>query len=182
MKYSASSPTLPYLFVLSLDSCCIKYFDSSSDYLHVSQTCSQENSHALTRGLTIVVVLKLSAFTLMSHTRSAAVSSSNFQLIINNALDTCRKRTKSDLLTHPLATRLQACDTPAAILTIFREQIHQSRSSAELWLKWLDPTVKVLSPFSTAVGLGAAVGLVCLETCTHPRSAFSYSLGRYLIQ
>jgi hypothetical protein len=41
----------------------------------------------------------------MSHTRSPATLSSNFQLIIDNALDTgtYRKRTKLDLLTHPLA-------------------------------------------------------------------------------
>jgi hypothetical protein len=128
------------------------------------------------------VVLNLSAFTLMSHTQSAAASSSNFQLIITNALDTYRKGTKKDLLTHPLAARLQACDTPAAILTILREQLHgldQSQSSAERWSKWLDPTVNVLFTFSATIGAG--VGLVCLRTCTHPRSAFSYSFGRYVL-
>jgi hypothetical protein len=116
----------------------------------------------------------------MSHTQSAAASSSKFQLIISNALDTYRKRTKNDLLTHPLAVRLQACDTPAAILTILREQIHgldQSGSSSERWSKWLDPTVNVLFAFSSTIGAG--VGLVCFRSCTHPRSAFSYSFGRY---
>jgi hypothetical protein len=101
----------------------------------------------------------------MSHTQSAAASSSNFQLIINNALDTYRKRTKNDLLTHPLAARLQACDTPDAILIILREQIHgldQSQSGAERWSKWLDPTVNVLFTFSATIGAG--VGLVCLRT------------------
>jgi hypothetical protein len=124
----------------------------------------------------------LFAFTFMSHTQSAAASSSNFQLIISNALDTYRKRTKKDLLTHPLAARLQACDTPAAILTILREQIHgldQSQISAERWSKWLDPTVNVLFVFSATIGAGA--GLVCLRICTHPRSAFSYSFGRYFL-
>ena len=132
-----------------------------------------------TIALISAIALKLSAFTLMSH---AAASSSKFQLIINNALDTYRKRTKKDLLTHPLATRLQACDTPAAILTILREQIHgldQSQSGAERWSRWLDPTVNVLFAFSGTIGAG--VGLVRLRTCTHPRSAFSYSFGRYLL-
>jgi hypothetical protein len=87
-----------------------------------------------------------------------------------------------DLLTHPLAARLQACDTPATILTILREQIDgldQFRSSTERWSKWLDPTVNVLFAFSATIGAG--VGLVCLRTCTHPRSAFSYSFGRYFL-
>ena len=125
--------------------------------------------------------LSLSAFTLMSHTQSAAASSSNFQQIFNNALDTYRERTKKDLLTHPLTARLQACDNPAAILIILREQIHgldQSQSSAERWSKWLDPTVNVLFTFSATIGAG--VGLVCLGTGTHPISAFSCSFGRYV--
>ena len=114
----------------------------------------------------------------MSPTQSAAASSSNFQLIMNNALDTYRKRTKKDLLTHPLAARLQACDTPDAILTILREQIHGlDQSSGERWSKWLDPTVNVLFAFSATIGAG--VGLVCPRTCTYPGSAFSYSFGRY---
>jgi hypothetical protein len=116
----------------------------------------------------------------MSNARSAAASSSNFELIISNALDTYRKRTKLDLLVHPLAARFQACDTPAAILTIIREQIHglgQAQRSDERWSKWLDPAVNVLSAPSATIG--AYADLVCLGTCTHPRSAFSHSFGRY---
>ena len=119
-------------------------------------------------------VLKLSAFTFMSHTQSAAMSSSKSHVLFNNALDTFRKRTENDLLTHPLATRLQACDTPAAILAILREQIDgldQSRSGAERWSKWLDPTVNVLFAFSVTIGAGA--GPVGLGNCTHSKSAFS---------
>ena len=115
----------------------------------------------------------LSAFTLMSHTQSAAASSSNFQQIFKNALDTYRKRTKNDLLSHPLAARLQACDTPDAILTIIREQIHgldQSQSDADRWSKWLDPTVNVLFAFSETIGAG--VGLVCPRAGAHPSSSF----------
>ena len=101
----------------------------------------------------------------MSHTQSAAVASANFQLVIVNALDTYRKRTKKDLLTHPLAARLQACDTPAAILNILRDGLDQSQRGAERWSKWLDPTVNVLFAFSGTIGAG--VGLVRLRTCTH---------------
>ncbi len=115
----------------------------------------------------------------MSHTKSAAASSSTFQLLINNALDTYKKRTKMDLLAHPLAVRLQTCDTAAAILTILQEQVQgpgQSLSNDDRWLKWLDPTVNVLFAFSGK--LGAGVGLVCL-TPAHPISALSYLFDRY---
>jgi hypothetical protein len=127
-------------------------------------TYSQGNSHALTRG------------------QSAAAASSKFQVIIDNALDTYRKRTKKDLFTHPLAAQLQTCGTPAAILAILREQMHgldQSRSSAERWSNWLDPTVNVLFAFSATITAG--VSPVCLRTCIRPRSAFSYSFGRYFL-
>ena len=134
---------------------------------------SKENSHAQTTGSIAAVVVKPSVFTLMSQTQFAAPSDAKFQLIINNALDTYRNRTKKDLLTHPLAAPLQACDTSAAILSILREQIHgldQSRSSGERWSKWLDPTVNVLFAFSATIGAG--VGLVCLRACTHPKSVY----------
>ena len=110
--------------------------------------------------------ISLSAFILMSHTQSSAPPSSNFHVIFNNALDTYRKRTKEDLLTHPLAARLQACDTPRAILTILQEEIHDgldpSYRGVKRWSRWLDPTVNVLFAFSVTIGAG--VGLVCLRT------------------
>ncbi|KAF8474426.1 hypothetical protein DFH94DRAFT_129537 [Russula ochroleuca] len=98
----------------------------------------------------------------MSHAQSTASSSSpNFQLIINKALDKYKKRTKRDLLTHPLASQLQSCDSPGAILAILQQQVQgsdQSRNSDERWSRWLDPTVNVLYALSST--LGAGVGLV----------------------
>ncbi|KAF8483006.1 hypothetical protein DFH94DRAFT_647558, partial [Russula ochroleuca] len=99
----------------------------------------------------------------MSHTHPTAASSSsfNFQIIINNALNKYKKRTKSDLLSHPLAVQLQTCDSPNAILVVLQEQLQgldQSRSTDERWTKWLDPTVNVLYAFSSI--LGAGVGLL----------------------
>jgi hypothetical protein len=85
--------------------------------------------------------------------------------MINNALDTYKKRTKNDLLAHPLATRLQTCNTPSAIIALLQEQVQgldQSRSSDERWSKWLDPTVNVLQTFSSILEAGA--GLVCFRT------------------
>ncbi|KAF8494847.1 hypothetical protein F5888DRAFT_606179 [Russula emetica] len=99
----------------------------------------------------------------MSHTQptaSSSSSSSNFQLIINNALDKYKKRTKNDLRTHPLAARLQTCNSPAAIIAILQEQVQgldQSPSSDERWSKWLDPTVNVLQAFSSILEAGASM-------------------------
>jgi hypothetical protein len=109
---------------------------------------------------------KPSAHTPMSLTQSTAASSPKFQLIINNALDTYRKRTKKDILTHPLAAQLQTCGTPAAILAILQEQVQgldQSQRGDERWSKWLDPTVNVLFAFSSTIGAG--VSLVFCRAC-----------------
>ena len=97
----------------------------------------------------------------MSHSQPTAASS-NFQLIINNALKAYEKRTKNDLLAHPLAPQLQACDSPGAILAVLQRQVpglDQSRSDAR-WTKWLDPTVNVLFALSSTLG----DGLVCSRT------------------
>jgi len=99
----------------------------------------------------------------MSHSHSSNASSSNFQLILNNALKAYKKRTKKDLLAHPLATQLQSCNSPTAVLALLQQQVlgsDLSRSGDDRWTKWLDPTVNVL--FALSVTVGEAVGLVCL--------------------
>ena len=100
---------------------------------------------------------------LMSHSRATVSepSSSNFQQVIDNALKAYEKRTKKNLVAHPLASQLQACESPGDILAVLQQQIQgpdQSRSGAgERWTKWLDPTINVLLSFSQTVG---TVGLV----------------------
>jgi hypothetical protein len=101
----------------------------------------------------------------MSHaTAPSSSSSTNFQLIINNALDKYKKRTKKDLIKHPLAAQIQSCDSPSAILAILQQQVQgldKSRSSDERWSRWLDPTVNVIYVLSST--LSAGVSLVCLS-------------------
>jgi hypothetical protein len=92
---------------------------------------------------------------------AAATSSPNFQLIFNNALKAYEKRTKNDLLAHPLAAQLQTCDSPIAVLFVLQQQVqelNQSRSGDERLTNWLGPTVNVLYALSSALGEG--VGLV----------------------
>ena len=109
----------------------------------------------------------------MSHAHTTVSLSSNFQLIINNALVQYKIRTKNDLLAHPLAAQLQSCNSPSAILAILQQQLLvRSRSNDERWSRWLDPTVNVLYGISST--LGAGVGLVCPRTLSYPRSAVSY--------
>ena len=122
---------------------------------------------------------KLLALALMSQIRHTAASSSNFQLLINSALDKYKERTKNDLRAHPLAAQLQSCDSPSAILAVLQEQVQgldQSRSD-EQWTKWLDPTVNVLYVFSSILGSG--VSLVCFRSFACLRSALSYLCGSY---
>ena len=100
---------------------------------------------------------------LMSHshpTDTTATSSSNLQLIFNTALRAYEKRTKKDLLAHPLATELQKCNSPSAILAVLHQQVQgldRSRSSNDPWTKWLDPTVNVLHMLSETLEEGVSL-------------------------
>ena len=109
----------------------------------------------------LTILLSITQFPLMSHTHPTSASS-NFQLIFDNALKSYKKRTKKDLLNHPLADRLQACDSASSILTVFQEQVEEldeAQRSNERLMKWLDPTVNVLHAFSETL---EGVGLVSI--------------------
>ncbi|KAF8486728.1 hypothetical protein F5888DRAFT_164608 [Russula emetica] len=98
----------------------------------------------------------------MSNSRpiTAASSSSNFQVIFNNALKAYQKRTKKDLLAHPLAGELENCNSPTKILAVLHQQVQgldQSLSGNDRWTKWLDPTVNVLYTLSETLGEGISL-------------------------
>jgi hypothetical protein len=100
-------------------------------------------------------------FALMSQTDPTSTSS-NFQLKFDNALKAYKKRTKKDLLTHPLAEKLKACDSASSILAVLQEQVQELNQSQRSNTKWLDPIVNVLLAFSETLGEG--VGSVCFRT------------------
>jgi hypothetical protein len=111
----------------------------------------------------------------MSHTHpngsSSSSSTTNFQLVLNAALEAYETKTKCKLLTHPLAAQLQSCDSPTAILAVLQDLIQQfdhRRRSDERLANWLIPTVNVLYAFSSTLGQG--VGPVS------PNRLFSYNL------
>ena len=127
--------------------------------------------------LSAIVLSPQTEIALMSHSRAttSGSSSSNFQLVINNALKAYEKRTKRDLLAHPLASQLQACNSPGDILTVLQQQIQeidQSRTGDERWTKWLNPMVNVLFTFSATLGSG--VGLVCSWACVYLKLVFLF--------
>ena len=91
---------------------------------------------------------------------SSSSSSSSFQSVLNAALDAYEKKTKNKLLTHPLAARLQSCDSPTAVLSVLQDLIQQfnrRRRSDERLTNWLNPTVNVLYSFSSTLGQGVAL-------------------------
>ena len=98
---------------------------------------------------------------------TAASSAANIQLIFNDALNAYEKRTKNNLLTHPLAVELQNCNSPSAILAVLHKQVQgldQSSSSDDRWTKWVDPTVNILHTLNEILGEG--VSLVSFQTRT----------------
>ena len=106
----------------------------------------------------------------MSQAPSAFTSTSNFQSILNAALKAYEKKTKNDLLAHPLAAQLQACKSPGDILAVLQDKVKEfdeSRSADERLSRWLNPTINVLFAFSATLGQG--VGLVgpIQSTCLH---------------
>ena len=92
---------------------------------------------------------------------SQSHTSSNVRDIVSASIKEYEKKTKKDLLTHPLMAQLQACKTPTDILSVLHTQVQhleKSMCGEEKLAKWLNPTVNVLYAFSSA--LGAGVGLV----------------------
>ncbi|KAH9011776.1 hypothetical protein EDB84DRAFT_1424602 [Lactarius hengduanensis] len=104
----------------------------------------------------------------MSQVPSNAITSSmDFGKIFGAALEAYRKQTKKDIASHPLATQLQSCDSPSAILAILRAQVQafdQSQSADERLTRWLDPTVNVLYAFSATLGEGAGLAFPPAKT------------------
>ena len=102
---------------------------------------------------------------IMSQTSSTTAASSQFQAIFTAALESYQKRTKNDLLKHPLASRFKSCHSTSDILTVLQEQVQQfdkSRSGDDRLTQWLTPTINVLCVFSDVVSGG--VSLVSIDT------------------
>ena len=113
---------------------------------------------------------------------STFTSSPNFASIFDAALESYRRKTKKDLASHPLLPRLQSCDSPDAILSVFREQISAFDKTEDGFTKWVIPTVNVLHGFSSSDMLGQAVGLVSISIYFYGRISALILMIRHLHQ
>ena len=103
----------------------------------------------------------------MSETPASTTSTSNFRTVFVAAVKAYEKKTKTDLLTHPLATELQPCNSSSDVLAVLHDKVNeldQSRNHNERLSSWLNPTINVLYAFSATLGEG--VGLVSLNWST----------------
>ena len=106
---------------------------------------------------------------IMSQTTPTGTSTSNFRTIFVAAIKAYEKKTKTDLLSHPLATQLESCNSSTDILAVLHDRVNEfdeSKRHKEKLSSWLKPTINVLYAFSAT--LGGGVGLVGLNLIESP--------------
>ena len=90
-------------------------------------------------------------------------TTSNFEAIIDAALAKYTRQTGKDLRNHPLALKINQCDSAESILAIFQEQAQEFdefRNGNSKLIKWLQPVVTGLYTLSTNPSLRHGVNLV----------------------
>ena len=90
-------------------------------------------------------------------------SSSSFQGLFNAALQDYENQTKTKLVEHPLAKKLEACDSVDSITAILQQQAQVFggfRGDDGKIMKSLGSSVGVLYTLSNSTILGQAIGLV----------------------
>jgi hypothetical protein len=91
------------------------------------------------------------------------MSSSEYDVVFNNALKPYKKKTGNDLASDPLLHRLETCNSPGSLLALLKDQIpgfDQSGNSDERLTKWVNQVVNVLYNFAATIG--GAVSFVSL--------------------
>jgi hypothetical protein len=86
--------------------------------------------------------------------------SSDFNAILDAALDEYKKKTRGGLLEHPLAAEVKRCDSIGAISAILQGQAKEFqhfKDGDHRLMKWINPTVDVLSTFSDTLGGVASI-------------------------
>src|SRR6266851_4230023 len=92
---------------------------------------------------------------------SIAMSSSNFQSILDAALDNYSNQTGIDLINHPSAEQIQNCQSPDDVLQLLLERESAFKDHRDKYRNLIDslrPVVQVVHAFSSI--LGEAAGLV----------------------
>ena len=91
---------------------------------------------------------------------SMATSPSNFQSILDAALDDYHKHTGIDLTKHPSAAQLQNCHSPDDVVQLLLERETSFKDYREKYRKLIDclrPVVKVVHALSGILGEGAGL-------------------------
>jgi len=89
-----------------------------------------------------------------------ATSSSNFQSILDAALDDYHKHTGIDLIKHPSAVQLQNCHSPDDVIQLLQEREWSFKDYREKYHKSIDslrPVVNVIHALSAILGEGAGL-------------------------
>jgi len=88
--------------------------------------------------------------------------SARFHALFEPALQAYGTQAGVSLTQHPLAIKLQSCDSVEAITGIFRDQAQAFRhlQGSDKIMKSLKTTVSMLSKLSPAASLADAIGLV----------------------
>lgn len=92
--------------------------------------------------------------------------STNFQSVLDAALDSYARQTGVDLTKHPSADKLQNCHSPEDIIQLLSEKetgFKDYRDKYRTLVDHLRPVVQVIHAFSGV--LGEAAGLVSLRNC-----------------
>ncbi|KAH9955432.1 hypothetical protein BC827DRAFT_1237102 [Russula dissimulans] len=91
------------------------------------------------------------------------LANSNFQAILTTALANYTKQTGNDLLRHPLASKLQTCNSPDSVLVLLQEQaqaFNEFRNGNKRLMTYLAPIVHGLHALSTNAALNKVTALV----------------------
>jgi hypothetical protein len=86
-----------------------------------------------------------------------------FRALFESALQNYQHQTGTTLASHPLAQKLQNCDSPESVTAVLQEQARtfsEFRGGDGRVMKSLRPVVSVLYTLSNSGTLGGAIGLV----------------------
>jgi len=88
--------------------------------------------------------------------------SARFQVPLEHALQAYEEKARVSLTQHPLAIKLQTCDSVEAITGFLQDQAQAFRNlqGSDKIMKSLRTTVSILSKLSSAASLSDAFGLV----------------------
>jgi hypothetical protein len=126
--------------------------------------CYRSSTYRLARS-TAYQLPSTSPRAIMSNVPSSSTSRSNLDAIFHAALKSYKKKTGKDITSHPLASELQSCDSPDAILAVLRRQIptpDRSQNGDETFAKYLVPTVNVLYTLSGTLGEGISLVIITI--------------------